>query len=177
MIHNNLTQEVTILQTWKWEKFEIEMKYEDFLLFEQQAKQRWEDGFNSSKYRRFIKFSSIEDKIWKTKYLALEWPKTEKKLFEMGTIERQKLKKKNPKKYYQLEKEDQERREKAMEAIHYAMEKTEEWRKKRFLERRKKILENLAKEEKKFWLETTLDSVEWHRKIRLQKTIEKFNNS
>ena len=141
-MNNNLKQEVTILKTWKWEELEIDMKYEDFLILEWNAKTQWVDWFNSTKYRRFIKFSAIEDKIWKTKYLALEAPKEE-------------YKEKTP-----------EEREKIAETIKNAMEMTESGRKKRFYERRKELLEYLAKSEKMFWMETTLEKLDKYNKIK-----------
>lgn len=144
MNNDNLTQEVTILKTWKGEKFEIDMKYEDFLVMEREAKSRWEDWFNSSKYRRFIKFSSIEDKIWKTKYLALEAPKEE-------------FREKTP-----------EESQKIAETIETAMKKTEEWRKKRFYERRNEILEDLARTERMFWMETTIEKLEKYNKLKIK---------
>ena len=80
MSNNNLTQkEITILKTWDWEVFEIDMRYEDYLIFESSLKKKKEDWFNSSKHRRYIKFATIKDKIWKTKHIALPEPKQEQK--------------------------------------------------------------------------------------------------
>lgn len=133
MNNNNLKEEVTILKTWKWETIEIDMKYEDFLLMEVDLKSKWEDWFNSSKYRRYIKFSSIEDKIWKTKYISLPEPS-----------------KWTP--YHKLSKKE---KDKIQEKISEMMDKTYEARKKKFIERRKDLLDKLKKEEEYFWLKTT----------------------
>lgn len=136
-MNNFNLKEITILKTWKWEEFEIEMRYEDFLIFENNLKSNWEDWFDSKKYRRFIKFSSIEDKIWKTKYLSLPEPKQ-----------------KNNKLYTEEEKR------KSREFHKKILEKTFEWRKKNFIYRRNETLKRLAIEEKSFWIETTIDKIQ-----------------
>ena len=143
MSNNDLKKEITILKTWKWEIFEIEMRYEDFLIFEQDLKNKWEDGFNLWKLRRFIKFSSIEEKIWKTKYLSLEEPKKPKK-----------------------ELTDEERKQ-MLETISEAMERTKEGRKKRFIEYRKKVLKDLEYMEESFNLEKTTMKLEDYKKLKI----------
>ncbi len=134
------TKEITILTTWKWEVFEIEMKYEDYLVLEKNCKAKREDWFNSSKYRQFIKFSSIESIKWKTLYLALPEPKKPK-----------------------LTKKDMQ----VIQAeIKRWLEITFEGRKKRFLDRREETLKQLEKEEKYFDLETTIFKLNDYNKVK-----------
>lgn len=135
-MNNFNLKEITILKTWKWEEFEIEMKYEDFLIFENNLKSNWEEWFDSKKYRRFIKFSSIEHKIWKTQFLSLPQPKEKPKLYT------------------------EEDKQKSREFHKKILEKTFEWRKKNFIHRRNETLKRLAIEEKNFWVETTIDKIQ-----------------
>lgn len=148
MNNNNLKKEVTILKTWKWEEFEIEMNYEDFLALENTLKNNWEDWFNSKKYRRFIKFSSIEDKIWKTKFLSLPSPRVEKKLYT------------------------EEDKRKSRELHIRILEETKDSRKKKFLKRRDEILKRLEINEKYFWLETTKSKLEEYFKLKAKNITE-----
>jgi len=168
MNNNNLKSEITILKTWKWEIFEIDLKYEDFLIIESQLKMKWEDWFNSEKYRRFIKFSAIEDKIWKTRYLSLEQPKKDKRFCEMSHTEKEDLKKTNNDLYYKLLHDDEKRREKIAEKIKKAMDQTLDGRKKNFLIYRDGVLKELEKREKDFWLETTIEKLNQYLKLKIK---------
>lgn len=154
MNNNNLKEEVTILKTWKWESFEIDIKYEDFLQMEMELKEKWEDGFNSSKYRRYIKFSSIEDKIWKTKYIALPESKI------------------TP--FHELPKEDRDKIKKKIEEM---MEKTFEARKEKFIKRREAILNDLKKTEEYFWLDTTQGKLKEYLKFKNNKLKDELHNT
>ncbi len=167
MNNNSLTKEVTILKTWKWEEFQIDMKYEDFLVFEKTLLNKWEDGFNSSDYRRYIKFSAIEDKIWKTLHLSLPPPKKDS-LSLMWSEEKKLLKESNPQKYFELEQKDLNRRKNIENHSKKILDKIKPWIQKRFIEKRREILKKLAFDEKKHWLETTLEKLE-----KLEKFLKK----
>lgn len=149
MNNKNVVEEITILKTWKWETFEINVPYEQFIIQEKIDRWNWLDGFDSAKYRRYIKYASIEDKIWKTKHLAL--PEPEKEYKEPTDEERATFKK------WQNE----------------FRVKTFETRKKKFRIERDRILHNLQKEEKEFWLETVLNKLTEldNRRIKEQKTL------
>lgn len=152
-----MKKEVTILKTWKWEELTIDISYEDFLIMERDLKQKWEDWFNSSKYRRFIKFAAIEDKIGKTQHILLEAPKEKKiqKFCHMSSTDKKKLQSENPDLYYKLEKEDEVIRIKARKLAKEVLEKGKERRIKKFIEDRKILLNNLEKREIELWLEST----------------------
>lgn len=120
------------------------MMYEDFLELEKHTKSKWEDGFNSKKYRRYIKFASIRDKIWKTRYLSLEAPKETPR--ELTTMERKEIDK----------------------VIEGAMKKTYDARKKMFYERRREVLKKLEKEEIYFKMDTTINKLEEYMQLKLE---------
>ena len=136
------TKEITILTTWKWEVFELDMKYEDYLILETKVKWNWEDWFNSSKYRQKIKFASIETVKWKTLYLALPEPKKQKKQYT-----------------------DEQRKEN-VKKIRQIANITIEMRQKRFIEKRNQILNNLHFEELELWLESTKNKLSEYNKLK-----------
>lgn len=135
MNNNDLIKEITILHLRDKEILEIEIKYEDFIILRKNLLNKGEDWFDNQKYRRYIKFNSIEKIIWKTKYIELpqktNW-------------------------YLDLSKED---KEKIKQKIEKMMKETFEWRKKRFILQREKILLDLWKDEEKFWLEKTISKL------------------
>ena len=130
-------QEITILTTWKGIIYEIEdLSIEEYLKMKTELIWNWQDGFFSKKYRKFIKFASLESEEGKTNFIAL--PEAKQEFKEMSSEERLK---------FEEFKTD-------------VMKKTFDWRRKRFLKQREKILKDLSKREESFWIETILQKLD-----------------
>lgn len=149
-------QEVVILRTWKWEEFIINGSYEEFMIFKNNLQNQWIDWFDSKDYRRFIKFSSLEHIIWKTRFLLLWEPNKEKKIF--------------------TEEEKIEFRKKRDEFIKKCLIKSEKTRRENFLKEKDIILNNLAKKEKYWWITTTLEKLEEYNLFKKKEVLNMSRN-
>ena len=155
-MNNNCVGRITVLQTWDWEEFKLNLEYDNFL----ELYNSWAEGVNLSEYKRFLKFSNLKTFFEKKVWLSLPEAKKTKKLYEMWSEEKRILLEKNPEKYYELERENEERRKNLKKVLAPILEKSFENRKKKFLEERDKILKDLEKRELKFELESTKKKLE-----------------
>lgn len=155
-MNNNCVGRITVLQTWDWEEFELNLEYDNFL----ELYNSWAEGVNLSEYKRFLKFSNLKTFFERKVWLSLPEAKKQKKLYEMWSEEKRILLEKNPEKYYEMKRQDEERRQKIQEVIAPILEKSFENRKKKFLIEREKILKDLEKRELKFGLESSKKKLE-----------------
>ena len=160
-MNNNCVGRITVLQTWDWEEFELNLEYNNFL----ELYNSWAEGVNLSEYRRFLKFSNLKTFFERKVWLSLPEAKKQKKLYEMWSEEKRILLEKNPEKYYELEREDNERRQKIAEIIAENKILSSDRRQEIRLEKRLNFLKELEKLEKNWGLETTLSQLERLRKL------------
>ena len=136
-----MKKEITILTSWKWDRYEIDWNIKDYMNMKSQAKQNWEDWFWCEKYQTYIKFSALEKETWKTKFLSIEAPKYEP---------------------------TQAERDKGVLMMRELAKKANEWKEERFIKRRNEILEDLRKREVALWMQTTVDKIENYNRIKLK---------
>ena len=170
MMSVNNIAEVTVVHTWDNNEFEISIEYDKFIELYTNAKINWIDWLNFSAEKKFISLKNIKSfEAKKVRLLLADIPRT-LRLYEMWSLEKEELLKKNPNLYFRLEKEDEERRKRISLLTAPILQKTFENRKKKFLKEREKILKDLSKKEKEFWLETTLYKVnKYNENLNLEK--------
>lgn len=149
-------KDITILTTWDNEIIELPISFGDWINAKTSAKMNWDDWILIKNRTRYLKFATLKDEVWKTKYLEL--PQSEKKKIQYSD--------------QQLE----EMRIKKEKFIKKCLEISENSRRKNFIDDRNLILQNLAKREKYWWMTTTLEMIEQLNQFRKQEILNSNKN-